>query len=270
MTKQTSTGATFPLGLTDGGTGGTSAATARTSLGLAVGTDVQAYDVELAAIAGLTSAADRLPYFTGSGTAALATFTTAGRALIDDADASAQRTTLGLGTIATQASNNVTITGGSITALTELAVPSGAGGTTVNASGEICCDTTSKTLNFYDGTAERSLNPIRTANITVLTPTTAVDYVILRAVAAATLTEIVTVCRGSSPSVTWLLKTSTDRSAAGTTIHTATTTGTTTGTSITSITSAAVAANAYVWLEVSATSGTVDEFNLIFHYRFDA
>lgn len=54
--------------------------------------------------------------------------TSAGRALIDDADATAQRTTLGLGSIATQVASSVSITGGSITGITDLAVADGGTG----------------------------------------------------------------------------------------------------------------------------------------------
>jgi hypothetical protein len=103
----------------------TTQAQVQTTLALVPGTHVQAQDAELQAIAGLTSAADRVPYFTGLGTAALATFTAAGRTLVGAADAAAQRTALGLSTMATQDASAVAITGGAATGLSMVTVGTG-------------------------------------------------------------------------------------------------------------------------------------------------
>jgi hypothetical protein len=83
-----------------GGTGASTALAARANLGLEIGVNVQAFDAGLLSIAGLTTLADRSIYTTASDTYAVYTLTAAGRAILDDADASAQRTTLGLGTAA--------------------------------------------------------------------------------------------------------------------------------------------------------------------------
>lgn len=91
--------------------------------------DIPAAAVDYAEIQNV-SATDRIlgRVTAGAGTIEEITCTAAGRAIIDDADAAAQRTTLGLGTMATQAASAVSITGGSISGITDLAIADGGTG----------------------------------------------------------------------------------------------------------------------------------------------
>ena len=105
-TNATITGGTITgitdLAIVDGGTGASTALEARANLGLEIGSTVQAYDAGLESISDLGTLADQSIYLTGPDTYAVYTLTAAGRALLDDPTAAAQRTTLGLGTLATQ------------------------------------------------------------------------------------------------------------------------------------------------------------------------
>lgn len=172
----------------------------------------QASDAELTAIAGLTSAADKGIQFTGSGTAATYDLTAAGKALLDDASAAAQRTTLGI--------------------------------TKINAL---------------------------TKSLTIESPTNAEDISFFYTPVAITITELVAVSVGSSPSVTYTVRHHTDRSNAGNEVVTSgsTTTSTTTGDIVTSFNDATIPADSFVWIETTAKSGTVTSTQISLQFTED-
>jgi len=120
--------------IADGGTGSSTASGARTNLGLVIGTDVQAWDNTLQQFSTFGTVADRLFYSAGVDAYGETSLTTYGRSLIDDVDAATARTTLGLGTMAVQNGNSVTITGGSITGITDLDIADGGTGASTAAN----------------------------------------------------------------------------------------------------------------------------------------
>jgi hypothetical protein len=119
-------------------------------------------------------------YTTASNTYATTGLTAAGRALLDDPTAGDQRNSLGLGTIATQNSNNVTITGGSITGITDLAIADGGTAASTNTAAinnlvsgaALTTATVASTdlLLIQDASDSNNLKSVTVQSVTDLTP----------------------------------------------------------------------------------------------------
>ncbi len=139
-----------------------------------------------------------------------------------------------------------------------------------------------QTLNVAEGVGPRNQMQVtirsNAVQITPLTPTSAAldlpksftipapqandNFTIFYTETATTLTQVLAVVKGSgSPSVTFTMRYATDRTAAGTlaivsTVVTSTTTG-----QVVPLQQMPIPANSFVWVELTAVSGTVTEFS---------
>lgn len=104
--------------------------------------------------------------------------------------------------------------------------------------------------------------------VTILFPTNAEKIALFYTTSAITISAIRSVVTGTTPSVTFSIRYGSDFSLAGTEVVTGgiTTTNTTTGLSTTTFNSASIAANNYVWITTTATSGTVNSINVTVQY----
>jgi len=116
-----------------------SGATARASLGVSIGSDVQAYDADLATIAGLSNGDGN--FIVGNGST-----------WVVESGATA-RSSLGLGSIATQAANSVSITGGAVDGTTIGATTASTGAfTTLTANGATTLTANTTSSSYTTGT----------------------------------------------------------------------------------------------------------------------
>lgn len=118
-----------------------------------------------------------------------------------------------------------------------------------------CVDSTASNAVWIDVTASGD-TPTFTRTFTLDAPTGTDDVTVFRTDVDITVEEIIAVSVGTTPSTTYQLKHSTDRSAVGNNLTTSsTTTSTSTGDTAT-LSNNIIPADSFIWFESTAASGT--------------
>ena len=160
---------TGTLAVSDGGTGSTSASAARTALGLAIGSNVQAHDADLDTLSGCQSgAASALAALTSTEVAILdgATVTTAELNILDGVTATASELNILDGVTATASELNIM---DGVTATTsELNIMDGVTATTAELNIMDGVTATATELNIMDGNTSATSTTLATADRMVM------------------------------------------------------------------------------------------------------
>jgi hypothetical protein len=99
-------------------------------------------------------------------------------------------------------------------------------------------------------------------SITVVDPIIGDTFTLFYTKISTTISSVRAIVRGSTPSTAFIVKASPDRNAAGTAVTVSkTVTNTTTGEEATII-NQPIPSGYYVWMEITAVSGTVTELNV--------
>lgn len=104
----------------------------------------------------------------------------------------------------------------------------------------------------------------RSKSISIEDPTNSENIILMQTAGSERVLKIVSVLKGSGPSVTFSIRHGNNVNTVGTEIKTGgfTTTSTTVGDEFTSFNSAVIPAGQFVWLTTSAVTGTVELLNV--------
>tara|TARA_Y100000114_G_C11763616_1_gene331580 strand:- start:1403 stop:3052 length:1650 start_codon:yes stop_codon:yes gene_type:complete len=210
---------TGTLAISDGGTGATSASAARTALGLAIGTNVQAFDAQLSDIAGLTPTDGN--FIVGDGSNFVLESGSTARASLGAQASAADLTSLsscqtgGAAALAALTATEIQILDGATVSTAELNILDGVTATTSELNIIDGVTATTAELNIMDGvtatTAELNIMDgvtSTTAELNILdgVTSTASELNILDGLTATT-TEINTACDGNTSATSTTLAT---------------------------------------------------------------